>query len=69
MVHPFSLSGALILDIMYGIDVDSDTGAMYFEIIEKAMEAFTGVTTAGAFLGAYTRLQGGLTSELTKAIE
>ena len=45
------MAGATIIDIVYGIDVNSSEGAGYFKIIEKATTTLSEYMSAGSFLG------------------
>ena len=45
------MAGATILDIVYGMDVETEDGASYFMVIEKAIHILSEIGNAGSYLG------------------
>lgn len=50
-----SLTGATILDVVYGMDVESEGGASYFKLVEEGAHIVSTIANAGSFLGAPSR--------------
>ena len=46
------MTGAAILSIVYGMDVESDEGASYFRVVERGIQIASGIGNAGVYLGA-----------------
>ena len=47
-----SMTGGTLLGVVYGINIETDKGSSYFQMMEKAVETGTFLTNSGAFLGA-----------------
>ena len=44
-------TGATILEVVYGMDVESEEGYSYFKIVEKAVKVASEVGNPGSYLG------------------
>lgn len=59
MIVRFRMAGAIIMNVVYGMDIESEDGTSYFKVAEAATDTIAEIEHAGSFLGtpsAFLRL-------------